>query len=701
MSVLRTKKQPTTNNNKSNSTTTTTVSTPCQQLALSIPEVLERILSFLTLNNRQEAARFVCKQWYATCKDLVLTTHNWVMYLTPRSTVKNTNSYREQITRDLIASAHSINIRVEKTGASHTERSRAWVGMMDTFSSVIREQDDRRENLRLRILHLKEGVIWKLVAQLPLLPSLATLSTLRIDMTAMWDIIHLFTIFKACPNLEELSVKPSLAAVKFRNSLPDAVVVQEQNDVLTSSQEHALISGTNALPALTRLRTSIFYDITVTQPALTAFLQAYKDIIGLLGATQEYGDQGTSIIHLVSAHCPDIKTFHLSMARRSGGSLTSQEVVALLESFPQLEECHLTDEMFCPNLLMSLDTAELTNRITTLNLLPVTGASSPATNIPLREILCSFEHLVHLRAPTAVYYAEDMDIHGVLTQLNANRPGRNYDNSHAWHSNIPTRDPVEALGYVWVCRGLKTLHMTIGHRSPRNRQSAETSLMIFGFLSRMAPRLQELSLKSHVINMTFEGGLALLTRLRDLERLRLVFDRCPWWMTSTMSWMDPTRPSKWERLVYPLQRSGLRKKLWEPYNSISRSQEGTNKSALVKRGRDLGMDLSWIGYPDDLLEWIDDRHRGPSTTTTTTTTSTSNSSSSSSSSMALPHQSKDEQVISSWPKLESFLIEVSEERSKSFFRKAEAFMEKVRPDINAQLCLLPQDDFYLTTLQHY
>lgn len=72
-SLLRTKKQPTANNNKNNSTTT--IPTPCQQLALSIPEVLEHILSFLTLKNRQEIARFVCKQWYAACNHLVFTTH--------------------------------------------------------------------------------------------------------------------------------------------------------------------------------------------------------------------------------------------------------------------------------------------------------------------------------------------------------------------------------------------------------------------------------------------------------------------------------------------------------------------------------------------------------------------------------------------------------------------------------------------------
>lgn len=287
-------------------------------------------------------------------------------------------------------------------------------------------------------------------------------------------------------------------------------------------------------------------------------------------------------------------------------------------------------------------------------------------------------------------------MHGVLNQLHFSNPDKNFDNSYSQYPSIQTRDYVEALQYVWACRGLKTLHMTICHRSPRNRLSAEASLIVFGFLSRMAPQLQELYLKSHAINMTFEGGLALLTRLRDMKRIRLVFDRCPWWTNSTISWIDPTPPSKWERLMYPLQRFERRKKLWEQYYGISRSEEDTRKSALVKRGRDLGMDLSWIGYPDDLLEWIDDRHRGTSTTTTTTTTTPSSSSRRTAS--HLP--SKDGQ-ISIWPKLESFWIEVSEERSKSFFQKAEAFMKKVRPDVDAQFCLPQQDYFQITTSQLY
>ncbi|KAG0321054.1 hypothetical protein BGZ97_012215 [Linnemannia gamsii] len=655
------------------------------EVALGIPEVLEHILSFLALKNRQEVARFVCKQWYAACKNLIPTTHNWVLRLTPRSTIQDTNNDSDvDNKRDLIASAHTINLRVEKTGASYTERSHAWLGMMDTFSRIICKQDNRREHSRLRTLHLKEGVIWKFAEQIPLLPCLITVSTLRIDMIAKWDIIHLFAIFKVCPNLEELSIKPSLAAVK--DSLRDSAVVHEQKVVLTSSQEYDLISGTNALPALTRLRTSIFYNMTITLPALTAFLQASPLLVklilarcnhvvrqgqdvSLLDATQDHDHQDTSIIRLVGAHCPDLKTFHLSMSRDPWCGLGSQGVVALLETFSHMEACHLTDELFSPNLLMGLNTAGLTNRITTLNLLPTLHTSYQTPKIPLREILCSFEHLVHLRAPTAVYFVEDMDLHNVLDQLYASNPGKNDDLSRQYR-HIPTNDPVAARQRVWACRGLKTLHMSIGNRVSRNSHSTEASLVIFGFLSRMAPRLQELYLKRYAITMTFEGGLALLTRIRDLERLRLVTVHCPLWMHSDLSWVDPNPPPKWERLMYPLLRPGQRKKLWEPYYGISRPEKATKGSMLVERGREFGIDLSRVGYPDDLLEWIDDRH-------------------------------SEEEQAPSWPKLESFWIEVLDGKSMSFFQKAEAFTRKVRPNVDAQFCQPQRDDFFLTTLQFY
>ena len=252
--------------------------------------------------------------------------------------------------------------------------------------------------------------------------------------------------------------------------------------------------------------------------------------MALLDSAYEQNRQSLSIIRLVGAHCPDLMSFHLSMSRRFRFGLGSREIVSILATFPLMEECNLTDELFSLNLLMALHTSGFTNRITTLNFLPTEQNALQPKRIPLREILCSFNHLIHLRAPTAIYIVEDMDLHDILDQLYASNPYKNFDFSRG-HRHNPTNDPAFARKYIWVCRGLKTLHMTVGHRESDTRSSytAESVLILFGFLSRMAPQLQELYLKIHSVNLTFEGGLALLTRLGGLERIRIGMDLCPWW----------------------------------------------------------------------------------------------------------------------------------------------------------------------------
>lgn len=239
-----------------------------------------------------------------------------------------------------------------------------------------------------------------------------------------------------------------------------------------------------------------------------------------------------------------------------------------------------------------------------------------AQAIPLRQILCSFEHLVHLRAPTAVYYLEDMDLHDVLEQLRECAPNKNPDYVDR-HYHIPTDNPMIAHQYIWACRRLKTLHMALSHRASRSSYSAESSLIIFGFLSRMAPRLQELHLTRYTVNLSSQGGLSLLTRLQDLERIRIVLDYCPCWTDSALAWLKPTSPSALGHLKYSgLHRRNIRKHLRRRYKGISSPEVTAAGSMLVARGRELGMDMSKVGYPDDILEWMDEHYTGTATTTT-------------------------------------------------------------------------------------
>ncbi|KAF8943651.1 hypothetical protein BGZ47_005196, partial [Haplosporangium gracile] len=656
---------------------------------------------------RHDFARLVCKQWYTVCKGLVPVSSNWHLRLTP-SNIDGDGSdaiNKKQDDLELLFSVDHVNIRVDNDSlatATSQQRLVSWEKMMATLSTLLLECDRRRVHPRLRTLHLREGILEDFTVQLGQLPRLPTLVILRIDVIVQWDIIHLFTIFRACPHLAELSVKPTYAAnVPARSTHLTTL----QSSAITTSQEHDIINGSHALPTMTRLRTCCLYNIVVTEPALTAILKASPRLskLVLLGCynlvrqegqasnVDNYVDrfgQGKNIIHLVGTHCPDLKSFHLSLSRGGTYSLSAREVASLIETFPVMEECNLTDLVTRRTLLWVVKAA-VANRITTLNLLPTTPSSLNTHEIPLREILCTFEHLVHLRAPTAVYHLEDMDLHGLLDRVQNNRcrPTGTAISSHPRRLVFSEDDPAVARQYIWVCRGLRTLHMMV---SPHNHDldSTESSLVIFAFLTRMCPRLQELHLQRRVMHLSLQGGLCLLTRLQDLERVRIVTEHIDRMNETDLLWTRPTPPSSLERFAYPLlPHRRIRNYLQKRYRGISPRADGAAaKSKVVELGREMGMDLSKLGYAEDVYDWMDEYY-GATTAITTT---------------IIPTLYNEPTFF--LPKLQSFWVETPRRDSDASLRKFVKLEEKVRkmrPNVDFQLLRPPLENYYNTTLQYY
>ncbi|KAG0371674.1 hypothetical protein BGX24_001346 [Mortierella sp. AD032] len=407
--------------------------TPSQPFALGIPEILEHILSFVILHNQQRTAKLVCKKWYTICRDLVPVSYTWTLHLTTNNNnstdIKNNEA---QTFQDQVSSAHTLIIRVNDSTPSptaSTQRLISWAAMMDELSRIVQDCQHQRVHPRLKTLHLKEGILEDFAIQLPQLPHLATLTTLRIDSTVQWDIIHLFTILKACQNLEDLSIKPTLLADSSHRS--------------------------------THFTAIHLYDLFITLPALAAFLKACprlsklvlarcdhlvrqgQDLILLNQADDTIHPSSSTITRLAGIHCHNLKVFHLSMRSRYSQSygLSSQDVVTMLQNFPLMDACNLTDYEF-DHLLLKAPNMAVVNRVTTLNIFPIQGEVSELHSIPVREILCTFEHLIHFRAPNSVYHLEDMDLNDIWEPLHKLRSHSHYYSRS--RSPIPTNDPVIA-----------------------------------------------------------------------------------------------------------------------------------------------------------------------------------------------------------------------------------------------------------------
>ncbi|KAF9546645.1 hypothetical protein EC957_009568 [Mortierella hygrophila] len=596
----------------------------------------------------------------------------------------------ERIIIERISSANNIIVKVDgDTPVAGTSKQllNSWVTMMGILSSIVQDHNDRQRHLRLRTIHLREGILENFAVQLPQLPVLTTLWTLRIDVIVRWDVIHLFTILKACPNLEELSVKPTYAAeIPYRSTH----LAANRDFAITSQAEFSIMNKSNVQKTLTRLRMCSLHNITIALPALRAILEV-SPLLSILDLSQcehlvrpgetatFFDDQRANslnytafIIRLARQHCPNLKSFRLSTAPGSGHGLSILVAISILNTFPHMEECNLTDQQIDPVLLKSLNA--VTNRITTLNIVPIHPSATYSSGILLREILCTFQHLVHLRAPTAVYYIEDMDLNDIQGQLDTSIRKRGFTR----YLSPPIRDdPDIARQYIWACRGLKTLHMAVGYR-PFDSNSTERTLVIFGFLSRMCPQLQELHIKRWTMNLKFAGGLSLLTRLQDLERVRIQTDRYYWADEECFSWLKSAAlPSTWGGLTYPLVHRRARNDLRQRYRKLLPPEVANAESKLVERGQELGIELAKVGHGDDLLDWMDD-HYGVGASA-----------------------SHRKERLTTLPKLQSFWVEFLEQQERPEWKRLEAFVAGIRPSVDFQMRILSDNALYSSSFLQY
>ncbi|KAG0375597.1 hypothetical protein BGX24_008887 [Mortierella sp. AD032] len=313
---------------------------------------------------------------------------------------------------------------------------------MDLLSNLMDDCESSGKRTRLQFLYLMAGVLQNFTIQLRQLPSLTTLTTLRIDKPPppRYPFYVLFTAGWAFPNIEEL-------------------VFQKTSPNLSKLVLFQCTYGSLSTPR---------------HPAISTY---------------------------VAAHCPNLRTFHLSMFEVSddviGRELTSYIFI------PNLDELSVVDQDFYRRIPIRDGLRNVANRVTTLNILPFSDTMGPI--IVIRDVLCTFDHLVHLRAPNAVYSVEDMDLNNHLLQFKQDSTTMHH--CPRYHHPTPFSVKNVGNGYIWACRGLKTLHLSIGPAFGNN-SSPETMLIVFGFLSRMCPLLEEVYLSGWVMDLSFREDFA-------------------------------------------------------------------------------------------------------------------------------------------------------------------------------------------------
>ncbi|KAF9284474.1 hypothetical protein BGZ68_004664 [Mortierella alpina] len=241
-----------------------------------------------------------------------------------------------------------------------------------------------------------------------------------------------------------------------------------------------------------------------------------------------------SFLEQLAQYCPKLNSLHLSKSAPYQWRVTrlsNAQLAMILEMFPKLRELSLPGCDFTTATFKTLTTMKTCNIIrNALTSLEIVGYGyMKGLENSLHEFLCEAPHLLHLKAEDISFPRAWFDLEGILDR----NEKISQTKDDLWGYPHPVTDETDRPDYqlmesmnrkIWACRNLRTLHLEFDQRGYGNVCSVETSRMIFGYISKVCPRLEDIRIRRSSLNLALEGGLCLLTRLERLRRLVIVTD---------------------------------------------------------------------------------------------------------------------------------------------------------------------------------
>ncbi|KAF9908698.1 hypothetical protein EC991_009626 [Linnemannia zychae] len=504
-----------------------------------------------------------------------------------------------------------------------------------------------------------------------------TVKILRIEPTYYWDLLHLLPLMDAFPVLEELYIKPHRwSERRWSLAPPSHFFSQDQEDQMTGSVAGVpswLMTPQQHLKPMaeTRIRVLVLFGTAMTFPAMEAVTRRCPriEVLKFIQSVDYCRDDDAIIPVDRSAFwpyfrtwCKQIRELHFSRYdRRVQETELDSLRLTLLPPNPYHTDTaavRVGDEQgYTPNQtgfsyphdlrILGVSNNELTpfvnylgsfqtEWLTGLRFERIRTGTVINNQSSIHKILCSCPNLMVFTAQSVYYNIEDMDVNNLLgiggRYREESEPPLRSKASPSRSYGIPNwpeeQEPLPPRT-VWACRNLRTLHIAI---SALNKSSPNhvSSLVMFGYLSLVCPRLEELIVKREHLLQDDESGLCLLGRLKYLKRLQT--HATAWSKYPDVAWLRRrTLENGGEyangrsRLssVHEQQDWILSETLLERLVKGSRSKwkEGhpiTRPSAYMRNLPPLpdfqverkpfltadGVDLSGVGRPDDLISWI-------------------------------------------------------------------------------------------------
>lgn len=569
--------------------------TPPRPHLFDIVEILEHIFSYLDEFTLKHTAILVCRKWFLINR--LQSTREVVL-----GSFMSSSKVDRILTRVSGASQLSFYVFPDATASTQEQhRRKLIVALQRNYARQIKRQK-RQQKLdsltqwidgttlkRLLDRPLEElnliGYVQPELTLPPILPYLSSLLRLHLRISG-GAVIKVADIVQACPYLQELYI--GIGQVSWSDlavELPRPWIPSRNGSEQGSP-----------LP----LRSLVLEDVCFPQATLESFLGVTPQltVLKLINLVSENlpHEELPEWEHLeynwpkVSRRLKDLQlpltAFHFSVSDRP---MTDDEIQEMLLV------CRGSTEWTIPSadvtLAMVVNIKSFQNVLTSLELV---GSDRP--NIVLQRALqyylCDSPHLLHLKAPRAAFLVEYLDVYyrGKFADSKQELRG---DFSHpvAWGHIRPG---------VWACRKLLTLHMEFHSHEQPLLSSAVTSRILFGYIARVLPRLRELFIDTaerHFrgdmafpvqLNMHLEGGLCLLAKLKNLERLRIgSYERQLQCSLSDLNWMVPSGQSK----RYNEKRQITLERLNGWLNEERRLEMATAR-AVFEEGEDLS--TSWV-----------------------------------------------------------------------------------------------------------
>ncbi|KAG0339070.1 hypothetical protein BG000_002919 [Podila horticola] len=527
---------------------------------LQIPEVIECIFSFLDRTTLLASVRRVCRQWY-------LISRRFASQQLIFNDYGDTKSYAQVFE----AVSRAGNFRWIY---NNTKSSSAW----PAFRAVLERMNkhflangtsttltDVSSPVPLREFHILGNFSpgWLMLA-LPLLPHL---TSLKIDyfITTRFSMAP---ILRTCPELTTLHIQGMsylVALALHSNSLSSIDLRPRASSPLERIPGDRSLKLRSLTIKMCQVDQSSLVDVLAVSPHLQELVLVANTTIApqrpqrpqrpALPVTRTITQE--ELIPFIGKACPHLRKIHYSLYRKPLGAANVEQ---LIRCNPHVTDWSFLQQDVYTNLAQQL--IEVRNVVTYLEIALYDNSgtdifvprSSPAVQSStgsvelaqrgLHRFLCASPLLLHLKTDTVTCAVERIDPFPEALQVTTFEPRQS--------AAPPLVTEYTAPPKLWACRDLQslTLHFT---RTRQVHQDADRryTRFVFGYLSRVCPKLRRLHLGLQDSRLDLQSGMCLLSRLECLEGVSfgLPGQYSRWPKSLDLSWLPQSPPTVRMRLV--------------------------------------------------------------------------------------------------------------------------------------------------------